>query len=252
MPLLAGGLRGGGQWRAESRERAYLHQVLAHRLSPALLADILRQPGPLGTRLGGSRCRCAVLFTDLVGFTPLSAQLPPAQLFSLLNRYFEVAAAAVIEQGGLLDKFIGDAVMAEFGVPRSRGEQQEVLAALRAALAMGDGLERLNRELVAEGWPPLRQGIGIHVGEVIAGNLGSSQRLEFTVVGASVNLASRLEGLTRQFPDHPILISAAVVELLADQLPALLAGRAELVDLGAHQLRGWPEPIGVYGLRPLG
>jgi len=163
-----------------------------------------------------------------------------------------VAAAAVIEQGGLLDKFIGDAVMAEFGVPRSRGERQEALAALRAALAMGDGLERLNRELVAEGWPPLRQGIGIHVGEVIAGNLGSSQRLEFTVVGASVNLASRLEGLTRQFPDHPILISAAVVELLADQLPALLAGRAELVDLGAHQLRGWPEPIGVYGLRPLG
>ncbi len=251
MPLLAGGLRGGGQWRAESRERAYLHQVLAHRLSPALLADILRQPGPLGTRLGGSRCRCAVLFTDLVGFTPLSAQLPPAQLFSLLNRYFEVVAAAVIEQGGLLDKFIGDAVMAEFGVPRSRGEQQEALAALRAALAMGHGLERLNRELVVEGWPPLRQGIGIHVGEVIAGNLGSSQRLEFTVVGASVNLASRLEGLTRQFPDHPILISAAVVELLADQLPALLAGRAELVDLGAHQLRGWPESIGVYGLRPL-
>ena len=86
---------------------------------------------------------------------------------------------------------------------------------------------------------------------MIAGNLGSSQRLEFTVVGASVNLASRLEGLTRQFPEYPILISAAVVALLADQLPALLADRAELVDLGAHQLRGWPESIGVYGLRPL-
>ncbi|NBQ37782.1 MAG: CHASE2 domain-containing protein, partial [Synechococcus sp.] len=193
-PLLAGGGRALGQWRRESRERAYLHQVLARRVSPALLQDILRNPGPLGTQLGGSRSQCAVLFTDLVGFTPLSAQLEAAVLFDLLNRYFEAIAAAVIAEQGLLDKFIGDALMAEFGVPRSRGLAVETLAAVRAALAMQQALAALNQQLADEGLPPLRQGIGIHVGEVIAGNLGSSQRLEFTVVGASVNVASRLEG----------------------------------------------------------
>lgn len=239
-PLLAGGGRALGQWRRESLERAYLHQVLARRVSPALLQDILSNPGPLGTQLGGSRTQCAVLFTDLVGFTPLSAQLEAAVLFDLLNRYFEAIAAAVIAEEGLLDKFIGDALMAEFGVPRSRGLAVEALAAVRAALAMQQALDALNQQLTAEGLPPLRQGIGIHVGEVIAGNLGSSQRLEFTVVGASVNLASRLEGLTRRFPQFPVLISGAVLALLPDQL--------EVTALGEHPLKGWPEPVAVYGL----
>ena len=243
-PLLGGGTRARGQWRRESRERAYLHQVLARRVSPALLRDILEDPGPLGTQLGGSRARCVVLFTDLVGFTPLSAELEPSALFALLNRYFEAIAAAVIEEQGLLDKFIGDALMAEFGVPRSRGDAQEALAAVRAALAMRDRLAQLNRELVAQGQPTLRQGIGLHVGEVIAGNLGSSQRLEFTVIGAAVNVASRLEGLTRRFPDHPILISG--------ELLALLPPGVEVDPLGCHPLKGWPQPLEVFGLRGLG
>ena len=242
-PLLGGGARALGQWLQESRERAYLHQVLERRVSPALLADILREPGPLGTQLGGSRARCAVLFTDLVGFTPLSARLEPAALFALLNRYFEAIAAAVIAENGLLDKFIGDALMAEFGVPRSRGDAQEALAAVRAALAMQARLEQLNQELAAQGEPPLRQGIGIHVGEVIAGNLGSSQRLEFTVVGAAVNVASRIEALTRRFPEFTVLISSAVVELLGDRL--------DVQPLGEHRLKGWPEPVAVFGLRGL-
>jgi len=240
MPLLGGGLRSWSQWRHESRERAYLHQVLARRVSPTLLRDILREPGPIWTQVGGSRARCVVLFTDLVGFTPLSAQLEPTALFNLLNRYFEAIASAVIAEQGLLDKFIGDALMAEFGVPRSRGDAEEALAAVRAALAMRASLERLNNELVGAGRPPLRQGIGLHFGEVIAGNLGSSQRLEFTVVGASVNVASHLERLTRQFPDTPILISGALLELLPDRL--------EVEALGAHRLKGWPEPVEVYGL----
>ncbi len=243
-PLLGGGGRALGQWRRESRERAYLHQVLARRVSPALLRDILDDPGPLGTQLGGSRARCVVLFTDLVGFTPLGAQLEPAALFALLNRYFEAIAAAVIEEQGLLDKFIGDALMAEFGVPRSRGDAQEALAAVRAALAMQERLAGLNRELLAQGLPTLRQGIGLHVGEVIAGNLGSPQRLEFTVIGAAVNVASRLEGLTRRFPEHPILISG--------ELLALLPPGVAVEALGRHPLKGWPEPLEVYGLRGLG
>jgi len=240
MPLLGGGVRGFGQWARESRERNYLHELLARRVSPTLLRDILREPGPLWTQVGGSRARCVVLFTDLVDFTPLSAELEPPELFALLNRYFEAISAAVIAEQGLLDKFIGDALMAQFGVPRSRGDAIEALAAVRAALAMQASLGRLNQELIAAGRPPLRQGIGLHFGEVIAGNLGSSQRLEFTVVGASVNVASRLEGLTRSFPEHTILISGALLELLPDLL--------EVVPLGEHRLKGWPEPLEVFGL----
>jgi adenylate cyclase len=241
MPLLAGSLRVAGQARQERRERAYLHRVLARRISPALLRDILRDPGPLGTELGGRRCTCVVLFTDLVGFTALSARLAPAELLALLNCYFAAIAAAVIEQNGLLDKFIGDALMAEFGVPRSRGERAEALAAVRAALAMQERLGVLNRELASQGLPPLRQGIGLHVGEVIAGNLGSPERLEFTVVGAAVNVASRLQDLTRRYPDHPILLSAALRELLPDEVACL--------PLGRHQLKGWPHPLEVHALQ---
>ena len=243
-PLLGGGLRAGGQWRRESRERHYLHQVLARKVSATLLRNILREPGPIWTQVGGSRARCVVLFTDLVGFTPLGAGLQPSELFSLLNRYFEAIATAVIEEDGLLDKFIGDSLMAEFGVPRSRGDAVEALAAVRAALAMRDNLAQLNVELAGAGRQPLRQGIGLHFGEVMAGNLGSSQRLEFTVIGTSVNVASRLERLTRQFPDTPILISGALLELLPDQL--------EVVPLGAHRLKGLPDPVEVYGLLGLG
>jgi adenylate cyclase len=239
-PLLGGGARGFGQWRRESRERQYLHELLARRVSPTLLRDILREPGPVWTQVGGSRASCVVLFTDLVDFTPLSARLEPADLFSLLNRYFEAIAAAVIAEQGLLDKFIGDALMAEFGVPRSRGDAVEALAAVRAALAMRSSLEQLNTALALDGGPPLRHGIGLHFGEVFAGNLGSSQRLEFTVIGASVNVASRLEGLTRRFPEYPILISSTLLELLPERLV--------VHPLGAHPIKGWPEPVEVYGL----
>jgi adenylate cyclase len=240
-PLLGGGLRGSHQALREGRERATLHQVLARRISPALLRDILREPGQLGNRIGGSRARCAVLFSDLVDFTPLSAGLEPSDLFALLNRYFAAVAVAVIEEQGLLDKFIGDAVMAEFGVPRSRGDREEARAALRAALAMQQRLEALNKELVSAGGTALRQGIGVHFGEVIAGNLGSPERLEFTVVGAVVNVASRLEGLTRLFPDHPILISGAVLDLLPGELV--------VEPLGSHRLKGWPDPLDVFALK---
>ncbi|MCP9933697.1 adenylate/guanylate cyclase domain-containing protein [Cyanobium sp. Candia 9D4] len=246
-PVAGGGVRAVGQGLAESRERAYLHQVLSRRVSPTLLRDILRSPGPLWNQAVGRRARCAVLFSDLVGFTPLSAVLEPAELFALLNRYFEAMAAAVLEQEGLLDKFIGDAVMAEFGVPRSRGDAEEARAAVRAALAMQQRLEALNVELAAAGTPPLKHGIGLHFGEVIAGNLGSSQRLEFTVVGASVNVTSRLEGLTRLFPAHPILVSGDLLALLPEEL--------EVLPLGSHRIKGWPVPLEVYalqGLRPAG
>ena len=240
MPFVAGGLRTGNLFQQESAQRRFLHSVLSRRVSPNLMRDMLRSGQESWMRLGGRRERCVVLFTDLVGFTARSNVMDAESLFGLLNRYFEAIAAPVLLEQGLLDKFIGDAVMAEFGVPVHRGDRVEALAAVRTALAMQANLEELNRELEREGLEPLRQGIGIHCGEVIAGNLGSSDRLEYTVIGATVNLASRLESLTRQFPDYPILMSGDVRDQILDDVV--------VEDLGAHLVKGWPEPIEVFGL----
>jgi adenylate cyclase len=240
MPLVAGCLRTGDLFQRESSQRRFLHSVLSRRVSPNLMRDMLRLEKETWTRLGGRRERCVVLFTDLVGFTARSNVMNAEALFALLNRYFEAIAAPVLFEQGLLDKFIGDSLMAEFGVPVHRGDRQEALAAVRAALAMQANLNDLNRELEQEGVAPLRQGIGIHCGEVMAGNLGSSHRLEYTVIGAVVNLASRLESLTRKYPDYPILLSEDVMNLVGDDV---------IVDkLGMHSVKGWPDPIEVYGL----
>ena len=240
MPLVAGCLRTGDLFQRESSQRRFLHSVLSRRVSPNLMRDMLRSETETWTRLGGRRERCVVLFTDLVGFTARSNVMDAEALFGLLNRYFEAIAAPVLLEQGLLDKFIGDSLMAEFGVPVHRGDREEALAAIRAALAMQANLDDLNRELEQEGVDPLRQGIGIHCGEVIAGNLGSSHRLEYTVIGAAVNLASRLESLTRQFPNYPILLSGDVRDLVVDDVV--------IDNLGMHLLKGWPDPIEVYGL----
>ena len=240
MPVLAGSVRTAAQFQVENSQRRFLKSVLSRRVSPNLMEDMVRSGQAVWTQLGGRRTRCVVLFTDLVGFTARSNAMEPEELFRLLNRYFEAIAAPVLNEQGLLDKFIGDSLMAEFGVPQHRGDQVEAMAAVRAALAMRDNLAALNAELVQEGQAPLAQGIGIHFGEVMAGNLGSSHRLEYTVIGASVNLASRLESLTRCFPDHAILMSREVHDLLA--------GEVEAISLGFHPLKGWPEPVEVFSL----
>ncbi len=240
VPLVGGSLLAAEQFRVETFQRRFLHSVLSRRVSPNLMRNMLRSGADVWTQLGGQRVRCVVLFTDLIGFTARSSAMEPEHLFTLLNRYFEVMAAPVLAEQGLLDKFIGDSVMAEFGVPQHRGDQVEALAAVRTALAMQRNLHQLNIELAEEGQEPLRHGIGIHCGDVVAGNLGSSQRLEYTVIGGSVNVASRLESLTRLFPQHSILISREVLDLLGEN--------ARVEALGSHVVKGWPDPIEVFSL----
>ena len=240
VPLVGGSLLAAEQFRVETSQRRFLHSVLSRRVSPNLMRNMLRSGADVWTQLGGQRVRCVVLFTDLIGFTARSSAMEPEPLFTLLNRYFEVMAAPVLAEQGLLDKFIGDSVMAEFGVPQHRGDQEEALAAVRTALAMQSNLHQLNKELEEEGQEPLRHGIGIHCGDVVAGNLGSSQRLEYTVIGGSVNVASRLESLTRLFPQHSILISREVLDLLGENV------RVEA--LGSHTVKGWPDPIEVFSV----
>lgn len=242
-PLLGGSVRASVQFVQENRQRRFLHTVLSRRVSPTLMDDMVKSGETVWTQLGGRKARCVVLFTDLVGFTTRSSTLEPAALFTLLNRYFEAIAEPVLREQGLLDKFIGDSLMAEFGIPHHRGDKEEALAAVRAALRMRDNLKQLNAELQLDGQEPLAQGIGLHFGEVMAGNLGSSHRLEYTVIGATVNVASRLEGLTRHFDQHSILISGELRDLLGDAV--------EVIDLGPQMVKGWPVPIQVFSLLKL-
>ena len=189
--------------------------------------------------LGGRRQPVAVLFSDLRGFTAYSERVPPEQLIAELNGYLDVMVGAIRREGGVVDKFIGDAIMVVFGVPKSGPKDAQ--RAIRAAAAMQAALVQHNEVRAGKGRPPFKQGIGVHYGTVVAGHVGTTQRVQFTVVGDVVNVASRLESATKT-AEVPVLISAAAVEAAAGEgCPALRClGRIEVPghaqDLEVHTL----------------
>ncbi|OGQ23913.1 MAG: hypothetical protein A2138_10895 [Deltaproteobacteria bacterium RBG_16_71_12] len=215
--------------RARARLGAYVSEEVA---SASLALDEIP--------LGGVRQEAAVLFADLRGFTSASEGKEPEQVVAELNEYLEAAVAAIRDAGGVVDKYIGDAVMAVFGVPTAKPD--DAACALRAAVGMERALADLNRRRSARGLPPLRQGIGVHRGVLVAGNIGTPERAQFTVIGDTVNVASRLEAQTKEL-GVPVLISAAAAQaaLGAPGVPALRS-------LGGVQVKGRVEPIQVYGL----
>jgi adenylate cyclase len=154
--------------------------------------------------LGGESLKVTILFTDIRSFTTLSEKMDPQQLVGLLNEYFTEMVGIVMHEDGVVDKYIGDAIMAVFGAPVPK--PQDAVNAVRAAVRMRRALFDLNQKLAERGRPGLRTGIGIHTGEVVAGNIGSEKRMEYTVIGDAVNLASRLESNTKDLGVN-ILIS---------------------------------------------
>ncbi len=182
--------------RVRERLGAYVSDAVAeHALSSATFT------------LGGERMDVAVLFSDLRGFTAMSERLDPQQLVRELNAYLEAMVAVIHSHGGVVDKYVGDSIMAVFGAPRGSGA--DAANALRAAVGMQNALVDHNRWRAQEGLAPLQQGIGIHHGPVVAGNVGTTQHAQYTVVGDTVNLAARLQAATK---DHSvgILLSDAV------------------------------------------
>jgi adenylate cyclase len=145
---------------------------------------------PEGIQLGGDKRPVAVLFSDIRGFTALSESMKPDEMASLLTEYFTEMVECVFRHGGTLDKFMGDAVMAQWGAPL--GTSDDADRAMHAAMDMMRAMEELNQRWEAEGRPRLEIGIGLNHGEAFAGNIGSERRLEFTVIGDTVNTASRL------------------------------------------------------------
>jgi adenylate cyclase len=189
----------GRRLTSEERERARTRKLFQRYVSDnvvEMLLDSDRLPS-----LGGESATVSVLFSDIRNFTTISEKLEPHEVVEFLNRYFELVCAPILEQGGTIDKFIGDAVMVQFGAPLHYPDH--AARALRAGVAMqkvaSEFKDWMQHRFPGRNLPDFAIGIGIHSGEVVAGNVGSEKRTEYTVIGDTVNLASRLEGATKEF-----------------------------------------------------
>ncbi|HEY5717503.1 MAG TPA: adenylate/guanylate cyclase domain-containing protein, partial [Motiliproteus sp.] len=180
--------------------------LFGHYVPPSLVEELQQQQGDLG--LGGDSREMSVLFADIRDFTSLSEQLSPQQLSQLMNSYLSPMTEEIHAQRGTIDKYIGDAIMAFWGAPLRDSDHSQ--HALQAALAMLERLQDVNRELAAADLPQLRIGIGLNSGEMNVGNMGSRFRMAYTVLGDAVNLASRLEGLTKLYGVE-LIVSDSVV-----------------------------------------
>ena len=192
-------------------EREFIKDAFSRYVTRQVTDSVLQG----GLNLGGEMVEITVLMTDIRNFTPMTESLPPRQLVRLLNRYFTTMVEECVEQGGMIDKFIGDAIMVVFGAPVRVPSEVSALRAAKAAVGMRRRLVTLNESLAAEGLPTLRTGIGIHSGEAIAGNIGAPQRLDYTVIGDMVNVCARIESTCKTL-DQEILISETTRELLGD------------------------------------
>lgn len=180
---------------------------------PSELVRELLQSGE-EAELGGARKDLTVYFSDIVGFTSISEKLPPEKLVKLLSEYLQEMTAEVLKSGGTVDKYIGDAIMAFWGAPRPR--KFHAKDACRTALANQLRLAELREHWERTGLPPLRARIGLHTGNAMVGNFGSPNRLDYTAIGDTVNVASRLEGLNRIYGTE-ILISETTAEAVAEE-----------------------------------
>jgi adenylate cyclase len=215
------------------RKEALVRSNFERYFAPSLAARIASSPDAV--RLGGDKRVIAVLFSDIRGFTALSESMNPDDMATLLSEYFTEMVDCVFRHGGTLDKFMGDAVMAQWGAPIAAEDDAD--RAMTAALDMMRGLDELNKKWRAEGKPTLQIGIGLNYGEAFAGNIGSERRLEFTVIGDAVNTASRL-------------CSAADGGdiLLTDEMRRALRHPPKLKERAPMELKGKSQAIPVYSV----
>jgi adenylate cyclase len=235
--VFSGSFSLGFEYALERLEKLRTRRTLERYVSKNLVKEILENPDSYYSTLRGVRVPATILFSDLIGFTTLSEKADPEALVSQLNEYLSRMTSVVFRNGGTLDKFIGDAIMAVWGNVRSFGMAQDTKDCVRAALAMRRELRQLNQKWREEGRMGLGMGIGINQGEVIVGNIGSHERMDPTVIGDSVNLASRLEGLTRIY-GVDILVGASAAELARDEVHIRSVARV--------QVKGKSKPVDIF------
>ena len=217
----------------EQLEKRQARSMLSRYLSPDVVREVLKNP--LGAQLEGRRTDLTVLFSDIRGFTTLAEKLTPEEVVELLNKYLTVMTEIIFRYGGTVDKFEGDAILVFFGAPQPYEDQGE--RAVRTALEMRDRLSELQEDWIERTEDPLRIGIAIHSGEVMVGNIGSQLRMDYTVIGDTVNLASRLQDMTKEL-DASILISGSTQTLVQHM--------CELRNLGSTKVRGRQQAVDIY------
>lgn len=228
-----------GHYLLEVRERRWLRQAFGRYLSPAVVEDIISHPERL--QLGGEEVEGTVLFADLADFTTLSENMPPNNLIRLLNEYFTPLTEIILAHRGTVDKFIGDAIMAFWGAPLPMPDH--AVQACKAALGIQAAIAALQKGWMSRGLPLLQARIGLHAGPLVVGNVGSRERFNYTALGDTVNLASRLEGVNKQYGTN-ILVSQAVHSLVAEdfltrELDVIrVKGRVQAVTI--YELLGGP------------
>jgi adenylate cyclase len=209
-----------------------MKSTMARYMDPDIADQLLKG----GTdALSGRSVIATCLFSDIRGFTTLTEELGPQGTVALLNDYFTVMVECIQKEGGMLDKFIGDAIMAAFGVPMAHDDDED--RGVRAAISMIRELAKWNKERVAHGKKPVKIGIGLNTDTVVTGNIGSPKRMDYTLIGDGVNLASRLEGATKQYYAR-ILISEFTYRKLR--------GTYRMREVDRVLVKGKTEPVTIY------
>gem|GEM_PF-572813 len=237
----------------EQQEKQQLMALFSMHVSPGTAELIWRHKGTVLHRgeLAAQKLTATVLFMDIRGFASIAETLPSHQLLPWLNQYFETMTDCIMKYDGMVDKYIGDAIMAVFGAPAPRHQPEEIqadaIAALHAALEMHERLQQLNQQLAAQQLPLIKFGIGVHTGPLIGGTIGNRQRLSYSLFGDTVNIAARLESMTKQLPDDApfrLLLSAETYQQTQEHFPVTL--------FQSGQLRGRTGHTDAYMITPIG
>jgi adenylate cyclase len=223
----------------ETLEKLRIRRTLEAYVSKDVVREVLDNPETYLSKLGGQREDVALIVTDLRGFTTMSEEMDSTQLVAQLNEYLSLMVDDIFSQRGSVDKFIGDAILAVWGHVKSEGPAQDVTLAIEAALLMKESLRRLNADWKNRGLRSFEMGIGLNFGEVIFGNIGSSKKMEPTVIGDVVNVTSRLEGLTKEY-GRDFLIGEAAADLVGDSF------RLQFVD--KVTVKGKTKPLRIYSV----
>jgi len=225
------------QYIFEANEKRFIRRGFEQYVAPSVVAELTNHPEKLS--LGGEERNLSILFSDIRGFTTISEKLTPSQLMSQLNEYLEEMSEAVMERKGLVDKYIGDAVMAFWGAPLDDSDHAK--NACESAVAMMQALDLLNERWKKEDKLPFKIGIGISTGDVVVGNMGSRRRFNYSIIGDEVNFSARIEGLTKQY-GVACLIGQSTYETIKalEHLPT-----RELDDV---MVKGKIEPRRIYEL----
>jgi adenylate cyclase len=233
--LLTGGAEVTMFYLRERKAKAELKKAFSKYVSPVVVEELMKNPDKL--KLGGERREITIFFSDIRGFTSISEKLSPEDLVKLLNEYLSEMTNIVMEKRGTVDKFIGDAVMAFWGAPLV--EKKHAEQACEASLLMLDRLAELREKWKSEGRPEINIGIGLNTGPAIIGNMGSLERFDYTAMGDTINLGSRLEGLTKQY---------GVQAIISESTEAKISDKFVVRKLDKVAVKGKKEPIMIYEL----